>query len=77
MIVASGIDCSQDSWTLDRQVQNLLWQNPTLRSVCVEMDGDSVILSGKVRSFYQKQLCISGAQRVAGVYHFVDRIDVR
>ena len=47
-----------------------------LQNVAVEVVNGTAILHGKVRSFYQKQLCLSCCQRVAGVAQIVDRIDV-
>ena len=61
---------------LARRVANLLWQRSSLRRVNVFAQDGRVTLSGTVHSFYERQLCISGAQRVAGVYELVDQIKV-
>ena len=61
---------------LARRITNMLWQRSELRRVNVEVDDGSVVLTGTVTSFYEKQLCISGSQRVPGVYRLVDRIKV-
>jgi hypothetical protein len=50
---------------------------PTLRHVDVEIDGDVVLLRGKVRSYYEKQMALQFASRVAGVIQVVDSIEVR
>jgi hypothetical protein len=76
MLTAAHPHSDPETWAVDRRVQNLLWQRPSLRSVTVESDGETVILQGKVASFYDKQLCISGSQRVPGVYRLIDRIEV-
>jgi hypothetical protein len=49
---------------------------PNLRHLAVEVSGDTVILCGHVRTFYEKQLAIGLSRRVAGVIHIVDRIEV-
>lgn len=35
-----------------------------------------VILSGRVGTYYRRQLALSGARRVAGVHSIVDQIEV-
>lgn len=42
----------------------------------IEVDGGTVILHGLVASFYERQLCISCCQRVAGVVRFIDNLTV-
>ena len=49
---------------------------PAVNHVLVEADRGTVTLSGRVGSFYHKQLWLSGTQRVAGVRRVVDKIDV-
>jgi osmotically-inducible protein OsmY len=49
---------------------------PALRYIRVEADGDIVTLMGRVCSFYEKQLSLSAAQRVAGVRQVLDEIRV-
>jgi osmotically-inducible protein OsmY len=57
-------------------VRNQLHRRSELRHVGVNCEGGIVQLSGRVASFYLKQLCISGSQRVPGVYQLVDQIQV-
>jgi len=49
---------------------------PGLRHVKASVEGDTVILSGRVNSFYEKQLSAECSRRVAGVIHVVDMIEV-
>jgi hypothetical protein len=49
---------------------------PVLRHVDVEIDGDAVLLRGKVRSYYEKQMALQLASRVAGVIRVIDLIAV-
>ena len=51
-------------------------QRPSLRKISVNVDNGTVTLTGKLESFYEKQLCISSCQRVAGVIRLIDRLDV-
>ena len=63
-------------WNNARRVRNVLWAMPFLRGVEVSEDSGRLVLHGTLSSFYHKQLCLSGAQRVAGVRGVVDHIDV-
>lgn len=67
-----------DDELLARSVRNFILPRvyPTSRLVHVEANGGVVTLTGRVGSFYYKQLWLSGAQRVAGVRRVVDEIDV-
>jgi osmotically-inducible protein OsmY len=49
---------------------------PAARLLKVDVQGGVVTLSGTVRSFYQKQLCINCCQRVAGVIRICDELEV-
>ena len=49
---------------------------PGLRSLQVEARNGTVVLRGRVQTFYEKQLCQSCCRRVAGVVQFVDHVDV-
>jgi osmotically-inducible protein OsmY len=63
---------------LARRIRNFVSskQLPGTATFRVDVDGGTVTLGGKVGSFYQKQLWIHGAQRVAGVIRVVDEIEV-
>jgi osmotically-inducible protein OsmY len=63
---------------LKRRVLNYLADRhmPALRHLEVEADNGTVTLRGRVRSFYEKQLCQHCCQRVAGVIRLVDAIVV-
>ena len=49
---------------------------PTANFVEVEADDGIVTLTGRVGTFYQKQIWLNGAQRVAGVRRVIDEIEV-
>lgn len=63
---------------LERRVVNYLFERhvPGLRDVEVEAHNGTVTLRGRVRSFYEKQLCQSCCRRVAGVVRFIDHVAV-
>jgi osmotically-inducible protein OsmY len=63
---------------LERRVQNYLYgrQIPGLRRIEVEASGGTVTLRGRVRSYYEKQLCIHCCRRVAGVIELNDQVVV-
>lgn len=50
---------------------------PALRHAGVEVKGDSVVLTGSVRTFYEKQMATEFVRRVAGVVSIVNSINVR
>jgi len=66
------------SHDLERRVVSFLAQKhrSSLRAVSVEVNGGTVVLRGELPSFYDKQLCLSVCQRVAGVVRLVDQLDV-
>lgn len=47
-----------------------------LRNLRVQVLGDSVIVSGIVSSFHERQVAIECCKRVAGVRHVVDEVTV-
>ena len=49
---------------------------PAASHVLVTADCGTVTLSGRVGSFYHKQLWLSGTQRVAGVRRVIDNLHV-
>jgi osmotically-inducible protein OsmY len=63
---------------LARNVRNFILPRvyPTSNHVHVEACRGVVTLTGRVGSFYFKQLWLSGAQRVAGVRRVIDEIEV-
>jgi len=70
-------DISEDEH-LARTVRNFVLPrvHPTSNQIHVEAHRGTVTLTGRVGSFYYKQLWLSGAQRVAGVRRVVDEIEV-
>jgi hypothetical protein len=76
--VAESYDTYSDE-QLSRRVHNYLASRQPAggNSVEVRASGGIVTVRGSVSSFYQRQLYIHGAQRVAGVLRVVDEIDVR
>ena len=63
---------------LERRVVNYLAGRhmPALRHLNVEASGGTVVLRGRVHSFYEKQLCHHCSNRVAGVRQVIDAIEV-
>ena len=63
---------------LKRRIVIFLFQRnePALRRVDVEVSSGRVVIRGRMASFYQKQLCLSCCQRVAGVLQIVDEVEV-
>jgi hypothetical protein len=49
---------------------------PGLRRTRVDVDGDTVILFGRVRTFYERQIAVECSRRVAGVIQIEDQIEV-
>ncbi len=68
--------CSGD---IKRRITNLLWQRgrSTLRQLAIEVDNGTVTVRGTVRSFYERQVCLSCCQHVPGVFRLVDEIKVQ
>ena len=64
---------------LEKKIENYLFQlSPQLnRTIKVECIGNTVMLSGRVNSYYQRQLCLNTCQRVAGVVKIIDEIEVQ
>ena len=49
---------------------------PAFRELDVEVDNGKVTLSGKVDSYYEKQVALNCCGRVAGVLQTVDDVEV-
>jgi hypothetical protein len=49
---------------------------PALRNVEVAVDAGTVVIQGRVNSFYEKQVCLHCCRRVAGVVQVVDNVEV-
>lgn len=63
---------------LKRRVVSFLHERhvPGLRHLKVEVANGTVVLRGRVNSFYEKQLCQNCCRRVAGVVSLVDEVTV-
>lgn len=63
---------------LKRRIESFLAGRnlPGLRQLNVRVDDGVVLLSGRVRSFYEKQLANHCCRRVAGVLEVIDSVDV-
>ncbi len=63
---------------LRRRVSNYLASRQIEGFENLEIDADlgNVIISGKLDSYYEKQLALHSCQRVAGVLNLVDKITV-
>ena len=64
------------SGEIERRVRSFLAQQGvnSAHRLNIEVNGGTVILHGLVASFYERQLCISCCQRVAGVVRFIDNL---
>lgn len=77
-----GVKCSsaveESNGELKKRVVNyLVGRNmPGLRRLAVAADNGVVTLSGRVTTFYEKQLALNCCRRVAGVRQLVDHVDV-
>jgi osmotically-inducible protein OsmY len=73
-----GIPSPAADRDLEQRVINYLSGRhiPSLRRLAVDVNNGTVTLRGRVQSFYEKQLSQACCKRVAGVIHFVDRVDV-
>ncbi|GEM_PF-1677145 len=69
---------SSDDADLKRRVESFLYerQRAALRTVEVDVVHGAVVLQGRVNTFYEKQICLSCCQRVAGVLKLIDEIEV-
>ncbi len=63
---------------LERRVVNFLAgrQVPGLRNLSVKASSGVVTISGRVMTFYEKQLCNQCCRRVAGVLELINSVDV-
>ena len=63
---------------LRRRIVTFLWQRrvPSVQDIAVEVTNGTVILQGKVGSFYERQLCLNCCQHVAGVLKIIDELQV-
>jgi carbon storage regulator len=63
---------------LERRIRNFLeaLHLPALSDLEVEVQNGTAVITGRVQSFYQKQLATSCCQRVAGVSRVLNEIQV-
>ena len=63
---------------LERRVVNYLISRhiPAGRVLEVEAENGVVTVRGRVKTFYQKQVCAHTCRRVAGVHELIDAIEV-
>lgn len=72
-------DAAMDSdLDLARRVASFLAERhvPGLRNLEVKADHGVVTVSGRVLTFYEKQLCNQCYRRVSGVLQFINAVDV-
>lgn len=76
-LLASPVVESSDK-QLARRVRNFILARilPAANFVDVDATDGIVTLSGRVGTFYHKQLWLHGAQRVAGIRRVIDEIEV-
>ena len=63
---------------LERRIANFLYHQRVPRGARIRTDvqGGTVVLSGKCSSRHAKWLCVECCRRVAGVVNLVDRVSV-
>jgi osmotically-inducible protein OsmY len=63
---------------LERRVRIFLGERhlPVLRRLEISVHNGTVVLSGRVRTFYERQVAVHSCRRVAGVREVVDRLRV-
>lgn len=75
-VASEGVRHERD--LVARVKSNLLErQHPSLRTVVVEAEGDTIVLRGTVSSYYVRQLAVHCSLAVAGVQQVIDFIDVQ
>lgn len=69
---------NSDDAELKQRIVGYLEQRryPAIRDLTISTDNGLVTLQGKLNSFYEKQLCLSTCQRVAGVIRIIDEVEV-
>ena len=67
------------SLDLRQRITRFLQQRgvPSVKRLQIEVSGGIVTLRGTVSSFYERQLCISCCEHVAGVMRLVDDLQVQ
>jgi osmotically-inducible protein OsmY len=63
---------------LAREVSHQLAETnrPNLKRIAVDVQAGQVTLSGRVASFYEKQIAIQTCRMLAGVERLIDAVDV-
>lgn len=63
---------------LTSRIRHLLAESPIaeIRRIHVEQDGDRVLLHGRVRTFYAKQMAQETVRRAKCGLHIVNSVDV-
>ena len=77
-IMDRPVEKSQADGDLERRVMSYLTARhvPGLRSLSVHARDGVVTVSGRVLTFYEKQLCNQCIRRVAGVMELINAVDV-
>ena len=72
------VDLERADRELERRIKNFLAARhvPGLRHLDVQARAGTVTLSGRVLTFYEKQLCNQCCRRVAGVTQLINDVDV-
>jgi osmotically-inducible protein OsmY len=77
-MIYAPADATISDADLKRRVVSFLFSQHVsdLRHLEVSAERGVVTVRGRVRSFYQRQVCVHCCQRVAGVSSIVDEIEV-
>lgn len=63
---------------LTSRIRHLLDESPIaeLKGIRVEREGDQILLRGRVKTFYVKQMAQETVRPAAGALHIVNSVDV-
>ncbi len=79
MHMAKKVRIEDSNAEVRRRVSSFLHSRhfPAFRNFEIEVDRGAVTLTGKVHSYYEKQIAITSCQNVAGVVSLIDEIVVQ
>lgn len=78
MQVANKIRVEHPDEELQQRVSHFLFSRhfPAFRNLDIEVEKGTVTLTGKVQSYYEKQIAMTSCQHVSGVVSLIDEIEV-
>lgn len=75
---SSGITADGNRWELRRRIRQFLMRRGIrgLDTICIDVDGGTVVLRGRIASRHDRWRCHACACHVAGVLRVVDELQV-